>query len=223
MRAVPEFVFTMQELRKVVPPERVILDDITLAFLPGAKIGVIGGNGAGKSSLLRIMAGIDTDFHGEAWAAKGTRVGYLPQEPELDPSLDVKGNVELAVAPIRALLEKQVEQMLAELPEGNRLLRDVSEAIAQSLHDGHTDASVVARKLGMSDRTLRRRLAETGASFQKLVDDTRFTLAKRFLRASDMDATEIAFELGYNNLSTFGRAFRRWSGMSPVEFRRSQR
>jgi len=96
----------MKALRKVVPPSRVILDDIWLSFYPGAKIGVLGANGAGKSSLLRIMAGVDQDFQGEAWAAKGTKIGYLPQEPQLDPSKDVRGNVELAVAPQRKLLDR---------------------------------------------------------------------------------------------------------------------
>ncbi len=78
----------MQDLKKVVPPDRVILEDITLAFLPGAKIGVLGANGAGKSSLLKIMALIDTDFQGEAKPAPGVRVGFLPQEPALDESKD---------------------------------------------------------------------------------------------------------------------------------------
>jgi sulfate-transporting ATPase len=96
----------MKGLRKVVPPSRVILDDIWLSFYPGAKIGVLGPNGAGKSSLLRIMAGVDQDFQGEAWAHKGTRIGYLPQEPQLDESLDVRGNVELAVKEHRALLDR---------------------------------------------------------------------------------------------------------------------
>jgi ATP-binding cassette ChvD family protein len=96
----------MKDLRKVVPPSRVILDGIWLSFYPGAKIGVLGPNGAGKSSLLRIMAGVDQDFQGEAWAAAGTKIGYLPQEPELDPSKDVRGNVEEAVAEQRALLER---------------------------------------------------------------------------------------------------------------------
>jgi sulfate-transporting ATPase len=96
----------MKALRKVVPPSRVILDDIWLSFYPGAKIGVLGANGAGKSSLLRIMAGVDQDFQGEAWAAKGTKIGFLPQEPQLDPNLDVRGNVELAVAAQRKLLDR---------------------------------------------------------------------------------------------------------------------
>jgi ATP-binding cassette ChvD family protein len=96
----------MKDLRKVVPPSREILRGIYLSFYPGAKIGVLGANGAGKSSLLRIMAGVDQDFQGEAWAANNTRIGYLPQEPQLDPTKDVKGNVELAVTKKRALLEK---------------------------------------------------------------------------------------------------------------------
>ncbi len=101
-----KYIYVMKDLRKVVPPQREILKGIWLSFYPGAKIGVVGSNGSGKSSLLRIMAGVDTDFIGEAWAAKGVRVGYLAQEPELDPSLDVKGNVELAVQETRDLLRR---------------------------------------------------------------------------------------------------------------------
>jgi ATP-binding cassette ChvD family protein len=106
----PQFIYVMKGLRKVVPPSRVILDDIWLSFYPGAKIGVLGPNGAGKSSLLRIMAGIDQEFQGEAWPHAGTRIGFLPQEPELDPTKTVQGNVEEAVATQRALL-KEFEQI----------------------------------------------------------------------------------------------------------------
>jgi len=106
----PQFIYVMKGLRKVVPPSRVILDDIWLSFYPGAKIGVLGPNGAGKSSLLRIMAGIDQEFQGEAWPHAGTRVGFLPQEPELDPTKTVQGNVEEAVAAQRGLL-KEFEQI----------------------------------------------------------------------------------------------------------------
>ena len=102
----PQFIYHMHRLSKIVPPKREILKDINLSFYPGAKIGIVGGNGSGKSSLLRIMAGLDTDIIGDAWAAKGTRISYLAQEPELDPDLDVRGNVELAVAETRALLTK---------------------------------------------------------------------------------------------------------------------
>jgi ATP-binding cassette ChvD family protein len=100
----PQYIYTMANLRKVVPPSREILKGIYLAFFPGAKIGVLGANGSGKSTLLRIMAGVDKDFQGDARPADGTRVGYLAQEPQLDPGKDVRGNVELAVASSRALL-----------------------------------------------------------------------------------------------------------------------
>ncbi len=100
-----EYIFTMRDLRKVVPPSREILKGIYLAFYPGAKIGVLGANGAGKSSLLRIMAGVDKDFIGEAKPLAGTRIGYLPQEPQLDAAKDVRGNVEEGVRELRQLLD----------------------------------------------------------------------------------------------------------------------
>jgi ATP-binding cassette ChvD family protein len=96
----------MKDLRKVVPPSREILRGIWLSFYPGAKIGVLGANGAGKSSLLRIMAGVDHDFQGEAWPHEGTRIGYLSQEPQLDSSKNVKENVDVAVKPTLDLLKK---------------------------------------------------------------------------------------------------------------------
>jgi sulfate-transporting ATPase len=111
-----EFVFTVSDLRKVVPPDRLIVDGITLAFLPGAKIGVLGPNGSGKSSLLKIMAGVDKDFLGEAQPAPGLRIGYLPQEPELDPTKDVRGNVEDGVAETRDLL-RRFEEVSAKFGE----------------------------------------------------------------------------------------------------------
>jgi sulfate-transporting ATPase len=100
-----EYIFTIRDLRKVVPPSREILQGIYLAFYPGAKIGVLGANGAGKSSLLRIMAGLDHDFTGDARPLPGTRIGYLPQEPELDLAKDVRGNVEDGVVHLRTLLD----------------------------------------------------------------------------------------------------------------------
>jgi len=112
----PQFIYVMKGLKKVIPPSRIILDDIWLSFYPGAKIGVLGPNGAGKSSLLKIMAGVDQDFQGEAWAHKGTKIGYLPQEPQLDESLDVRGNVELGVKAQRDLLVK-FEQISAKFAE----------------------------------------------------------------------------------------------------------
>jgi energy-dependent translational throttle protein EttA len=111
-----EYIFTMRDLRKVVPPSREILKGIYLSFFPGAKIGVLGANGAGKSSLLRIMAGVDKDFLGDARPLPGTKIGYLPQEPQLDPAKDVRGNVEEAVAEQRGLL-RQFEEISARFAE----------------------------------------------------------------------------------------------------------
>ncbi|HZN24871.1 MAG TPA: energy-dependent translational throttle protein EttA [Burkholderiales bacterium] len=101
-----QYVYTMRRVGKVVPPKRVILKDISLSFFPGAKIGVLGLNGSGKSSLLRIMAGADKDFEGEAIPMPNMRVGFLPQEPQLDYTKDVRGNVEEGVADTMALLNR---------------------------------------------------------------------------------------------------------------------
>jgi ATP-binding cassette ChvD family protein len=112
----PDFIFTRKGVRKVVPPKREILKDIWLSYYHGAKIGVLGLNGAGKSSLLKIMAGLDREFEGEAFPARGIRIGHLPQEPELDPSKDVIGNIEEAVAETKALLDRfnEVSDRFAE-------------------------------------------------------------------------------------------------------------
>src|SRR5690348_6950840 len=104
-----QYIYTMKGLGKVHPPDHVVLKDIWLSFLPGAKIGVLGLNGAGKSTLLRIMAGEDQRFVGEAWPADGISVGFLQQEPRLDPSKTVLGNVEEGVAEIKALLTRYDE------------------------------------------------------------------------------------------------------------------
>ena len=105
----PQYIYTMNRVSKIVPPKRAILRDISLSFFPGAKIGVLGLNGAGKSTLLRIMAGVDTDIEGEARPQPGTRIGYLPQEPVLNETADVRTNVEEALA--------EVKQALAELDQ----------------------------------------------------------------------------------------------------------
>ncbi|MBI2982947.1 MAG: ATP-binding cassette domain-containing protein, partial [Chloroflexi bacterium] len=132
---VPPFIFTMRDLRKVVhsPTQREILRGIHLSFYHGAKIGVLGANGAGKSSLLRIMAGVDTEFVGEARLSPGYTVGFLPQEPALDPAKDVRGNVEEGVASSRAVLDryqvlsaKFAEELSAE--EMERVSEDFQKA-----------------------------------------------------------------------------------------------
>src|SRR5512136_1268913 len=99
-----QYIYSMNRVGKIVPPKRYILRDISLSFFPGAKIGVLGLNGSGKSTLLRIMAGVDTEFEGEARPQKGIRIGFLPQEPQLDDSLDVRGNVEKGVGGVMTLL-----------------------------------------------------------------------------------------------------------------------
>jgi len=111
-----QYIFTLQNVTKIVPPQREILKDVTLSFLPGAKIGVLGINGAGKSSLLRIMAGVDKDIQGEARPAKDITVGYLPQEPQLDPEKDVRGNVEDGLRHIKEA-QARLEEVYAAYAE----------------------------------------------------------------------------------------------------------
>ncbi|MFZ0550255.1 MAG: ATP-binding cassette domain-containing protein, partial [Steroidobacteraceae bacterium] len=120
-----QYIFTMQGVGKVVPPKRVILRDISLSFFPGAKIGVLGLNGAGKSTILKIMAGIDKEIDGEARPQSGIRVGYLPQEPQLDPSSDVRSTVQEGVGETFKLVE-----------EFNR----VSDRFAEPLEDEEMNA-----------------------------------------------------------------------------------
>ena len=111
-----QYIYTMNRVAKVVPPKRQIIRDISLSFFPGAKIGVLGLNGSGKSTLLRIMAGLDTEIDGEARPQPGIKIGYLPQEPELDPAKDVRGNVEEGVAETKALLDRfnEISEKFAE-------------------------------------------------------------------------------------------------------------
>jgi sulfate-transporting ATPase len=127
-----QYIYTMQNLRRVHPPNKEVLKGIYLSFYPGAKIGVLGSNGAGKSTLLRIMAGVDKDFFGDAKPADGIRIGYLPQEPPLDPKKNVLENVELAVAATKGLLRRfdEVNMKLGEdLPPGemDKLLAEQSK------------------------------------------------------------------------------------------------
>jgi len=124
-----QFIYFMKDLRKIVPPKREILKGIWLSFYPGAKIGFLGANGAGKSSLLRIMAGEDTDFLGEAHPADGVRIGYLPQEPHLDSTKDVRGNVDDGVGEVRTLLTRfdEINAKLGEPMEADDMDKLLSE------------------------------------------------------------------------------------------------
>ena len=118
-----QYVYTMQAVSKTVPPKRTILENISLSFFPGAKIGVLGLNGSGKSSLLRIMAGEDTEIDGEARPQKGIKIGYLPQEPKLDDNLDVRGNVENGVVEIMSLINEynQISDQFAEPMDDDKM------------------------------------------------------------------------------------------------------
>ena len=126
----PQYVYTMKGLGKRYPPDRTVLKDIWLSFLPGAKIGVLGANGAGKSTLLRIMAGEITEFDGEAFPAQGLSVGYLPQEPRLDPSKTVSGNVNEGVGDMRALL-RRYDEIASDLASSGPGSIEMEEALEE--------------------------------------------------------------------------------------------
>jgi len=124
-----QYIFTMKGLGKVYPPDQAVLKDIWLSFLPGAKIGVLGLNGAGKSTVLKIMAGVEKEFLGEAYPADGVSIGYLPQEPALDPAKTVLGNVEEGVAATKALLTRydELNVKLGESPEPGEMEKVLDE------------------------------------------------------------------------------------------------
>src|SRR5574342_1275677 len=161
-----EYAYVMKDLRKVVPPKREILRGIWLSFYHGAKIGVLGANGAGKSTLLRIMAGVDPDFLGEARPADGVRIGYLPQEPRLDPAKTVLGNIEDGVATTRDLLRRfeevsagfaepmsdaEMEKLLAEQSR----LQDTIEAVGGWELDRTVEMAMDALRVPPSDQDVR--------------------------------------------------------------------
>jgi len=183
-----KFIYHMYRLSKIVPPKREILKDISLSFFPGAKIGVVGPNGSGKSSLLKIMAGLDTDILGEAWAAKGTRIGYLSQEPELEPSLDVKGNVELGVKEIRDLLVRfeEVSMAFADIStdeEMNALM--VEQAKLQDRIEA-ADAWDIDRKVEMAMDALRVPPGDTDVTTLSGGERRRVALCRVLLEAPDI-------------------------------------
>ncbi|HZP96321.1 MAG TPA: energy-dependent translational throttle protein EttA [Candidatus Limnocylindria bacterium] len=159
----PQFIYTMYQLKKVVPPQREVLRGISLSFYPDAKIGVLGANGAGKSTLLRIMAGIDTEYIGDARIADGYRAGLLAQEPQLDPKKDVRGNVEEGVAAQRAVL-KRYEELSAKFAEelspeemekvGDEFQKTQDEIEAKGLWelDSHVEHAMDALRLPPGDQ-----------------------------------------------------------------------
>jgi energy-dependent translational throttle protein EttA len=153
----PEYIFSIKDLRKVVPPKREILRGIWLSFYYGAKIGVLGLNGSGKSTLLRIMAGAEKDFFGEATPAKGIRIGFLPQEPQLDPSKSVLGIVEEGVATTRALLDRYnaIGDKLGEPMEAEAMEKLLEEQSAVQEKIEMANAWELDRTLEMAMEALR--------------------------------------------------------------------
>src|SRR5215472_14399201 len=145
-----QYIYVMKDLRKIYPPNREVLKGIWLSFFPSAKIGVLGLNGAGKSTLLRIMAGQETEFQGEAWLAEGYRAAYLPQEPQLDPSKTVLGNIEEAVAETRGLL-KRFEEVSMRLGDPDLPPKDMEQAIEDQ---GKLQDQIEAAGAWELDRTL---------------------------------------------------------------------
>ncbi|HIJ85886.1 MAG TPA: energy-dependent translational throttle protein EttA [Magnetococcales bacterium] len=182
------YVFTMKNVTKVVPPKRIILEDITLAFLPGAKIGVLGLNGSGKSSLLRIMAGLDTEINGEARPAPDIRVGFLSQEPELDPAKSVRGNVEEGVGKLKELLDKfnEVSMSFGEVTDDGEMEKLIErQAVLQDEID-RLDGWDLDRKLEIAADALR--LPPWDADVQRLSggERRRVALCRLLLSAPDL-------------------------------------
>jgi ATP-binding cassette ChvD family protein len=183
-----QYVFTMSRVGKIVPPKREILKDISLSFFPGAKIGVLGLNGAGKSTLLRIMAGVDKDYIGEARPQPGIKIGYLPQEPELDDSKDVRGNVEEGVKETLELVEKfnAISDRFAEPmsdDEMNELL--VQQGDLQNAIDA-ADGWDVERKLEVAADALRLPPWDTDVSRLSGGERRRVALCRLLLSNPDM-------------------------------------
>src|SRR4051794_27074641 len=175
-----QYIFTMHRLSRVHPPDKTVLENITLAFYPGAKIGVLGYNGAGKSTLLRIMAGVDQEYRGEAALAPGASVGMLEQEPTLDESKDVRGNVEDGVAETKALLDR-FNELAADYSEENaeefgRIQAQIEAADAWNL-DTQLDYAMDALRLPPGD-----------AEVSKLSggERRRVALCRLLLRAPDL-------------------------------------
>jgi energy-dependent translational throttle protein EttA len=184
----PQFIYVMKGLRKVVPPNREILKGIWLSFYPGAKIGVVGPNGSGKSSLLRIMAGLDQDFQGEAWPAKGTRIGYLPQEPVLDPALNVRGNVEEAVKATRTLLHRfdEVNMKFAEPMTDAEMEALIEEQARLQDRIDASNAWDLDRKIEIAMDALRLPPADADVSTLSGGERRRVALCKVLLEEPDM-------------------------------------
>ncbi len=184
----PQFIYVMKDLRKVVPPSREILRGIWLSFYPGAKIGVLGANGAGKSSLLRIMAGVDHDFQGEAWPHEGTRIGYLSQEPQLDPTKNVKENVDVAVKPVKDLLRKfeEISNKFAEPMSDDQMTKLLDQQAKVQEKIDAINAWDIDRKIEIAMDALRLPAADADVSKLSGGERRRVALCRTLLEEPDM-------------------------------------
>ena len=175
-----QYVYHMDGVSKTYPGGKKCFENIRLSFLPGVKIGVVGVNGSGKSTLMKIMAGLDKDFTGEAWSAEGAKVGYLPQEPQLDPSLSVRGNVMLGVANKKAVLDRYNELAMnysEETADEMAALQDQIDAENLWDLDSQIDVSMEALRCPADDADI---TSLSGG------ESRRVALCKLLLEAPDM-------------------------------------
>ena len=183
-----QYIYVMKNLSKAYPGGKEILKGLWLSFLPGAKIGVLGANGAGKSTLLKIMAGLDKEYNGEAWAAEGVKVGYLPQEPQLDPAKDVLGNVMEAVAETKAALDRfdEVSARFAEELTEDEMNALIAEQGELQERIDHLDAWDLQRKIEIAMDALRCPAADADVTTLSGGERRRVALCRLLLSHPDM-------------------------------------
>ncbi len=183
-----QYIYTMRGLGRSFPGGREVLKNINLSFLPGAKIGVLGYNGAGKSTLLRIMAGLDTEFTGEAWAAEGARVGYLPQEPELDPDKTVAENVMDAMGDLKSVVDRfeAVSAQLGEVEDPDEMTRLIEEQAELQEKIDTADAWDLDRKIEIAMDALRCPDGESGIANLSGGEKRRVALCRLLLEKPDL-------------------------------------
>ena len=183
-----QFIYTMHKVGKFIPPNRDVIKDISLSFFPGAKIGVLGPNGAGKSTLLKIMAGLDTEFNGEAWAADGIKVGYLAQEPELDASMDVTGNVLAGMGEAKELMDRfnAVSARFAEELSDDEMNEVIAEQAELQEKIDAIDGWDLERKAEIAMDALRVPAGDSDVTKLSGGEKRRVALCKLLLSAPDM-------------------------------------
>mgnify|MGYP000848371663 CR=1 FL=1 len=184
----PQYVYVMKGLTKAFPGGRKVVEDVWLSFMPGAKIGVLGLNGSGKSTLLRIMAGLDTEYSGEAWAADGIKIGFLPQEPDLDPDKDVLGNVMEGVAGTKALLDRfnEVSMRFGEDLSADEMDALIAEQAELQNEIDASDAWELDRQIEIAMDALRCPAGEADVTMLSGGERRRVALCRLLLSRPDM-------------------------------------